>query len=392
MPTAAPILGPTTVDLPTPQPAMLPNADTAFRPLLRDGRLKQMRAACLPAHGPHLACSLCVETCPVSALTLDDDATLTASEACLGCGRCVAACPTGALTASGFSLRALPGGSLSLDCERATGSANSNTRVRCLGGLTTEVLLELAGAQTQALVLDRGWCAACPASGGEEAPWAVALDQARTLLAEAGVAEEALPQRIYAPLPVRKAKPLDIEQVEEGRRALLRQAGVAREVPPPEETARGRRRDRLVPRAHHRRLKALRRVIERTEAPLPAALRTVVTVAEGCDGTWSCASFCPTGALSRQDEGESAALLTFTAADCIACGRCAEGCPSRAIRLAVAGEGEEPSPAPQTLCRFEMTRCRGCGAEFTAVPGEERCPSCRVTAGLFLSLGLFGGR
>lgn len=374
--------------------SMLPDGDTALRPLTDDGRLKLMRAACLPAHGGHLPCSLCMESCPVSALAGDADGTPVADDAaCLGCGRCVVACPTGALAADGFGVRAAHGRTLNLDCVRAPADGPAS-QVRCLGGVTVDVVLELAGIQARVVLRDRGWCTECPAGAGDAAPWADALDEARALLAEAGVSEDSLPIVEAAPLPPRKARPLAIDAVAGDRRTLLRQATLQAPVEP--DLPAGRRRATLIPRTRHRRLKALRTITAHTGGALPSAMRVGLTLAEGCDGRLACVAFCPTGALSRTDVTETTAALSFGADDCISCGRCAEGCTARALRLTSGAQDQDADAAePGTrdvLRTFEMARCRACGAEFTAEPGEERCSSCRVSAGLFLSLGLFGGR
>lgn len=42
-------------------------------------------------------CGICVETCPVHALAIDDDRLLIDLQKCIGCGHCVSACPEAAL-------------------------------------------------------------------------------------------------------------------------------------------------------------------------------------------------------------------------------------------------------------------------------------------------------
>lgn len=53
-----------------------------------------------PVVDPNLciACGICVDECPVSALDLDDVATLARPEDCTECGTCEAVCPNQAIT------------------------------------------------------------------------------------------------------------------------------------------------------------------------------------------------------------------------------------------------------------------------------------------------------
>jgi len=53
-----------------------------------------------PVIDPNLciACGICVDECPVSALDLDDVATLGRPEDCTECGTCEAVCPNQAIT------------------------------------------------------------------------------------------------------------------------------------------------------------------------------------------------------------------------------------------------------------------------------------------------------
>lgn len=46
-----------------------------------------------------VACGACVDTCPVSAITLGDTKAEIDADTCVDCGACEGVCPTGAIAA-----------------------------------------------------------------------------------------------------------------------------------------------------------------------------------------------------------------------------------------------------------------------------------------------------
>lgn len=45
-----------------------------------------------------IGCGACVDTCPVSALSLVDDKAQCDESVCIDCGACIAVCPTSAIS------------------------------------------------------------------------------------------------------------------------------------------------------------------------------------------------------------------------------------------------------------------------------------------------------
>jgi hypothetical protein len=81
-------------------------------------------------------------------------------------------------------------------------------RVTCLGALSEAALLEAVAAHDgDVRLVDRGWCASCPA-GGESAPWEAALEAANGTLASLSrhrvrVMPRSTPERRAVSLPER---------------------------------------------------------------------------------------------------------------------------------------------------------------------------------------------
>ncbi len=44
-----------------------------------------------------IGCSACVDTCPVAALSMENDKAVVNEETCIDCGACVSACPVSAI-------------------------------------------------------------------------------------------------------------------------------------------------------------------------------------------------------------------------------------------------------------------------------------------------------
>jgi ferredoxin len=325
-------------------------------------------AACLALSAPLAGCSRCADICPTGAI--DPVSLAIAPELCLGCGRCVAVCPTEAIAVQD----AIPSPAADIECVRvgARDRADGASQAACLGALSEAALLEaVAALEGDVRLIDRGWCASCPA-GGDPAPWAAAVEAANSTLAPLSqhrvrVVTRPTPERRAASLPER------LEDRGAARRGLFRRLTAA--APP--ATPR-RARGPIAPRAAQRRHAAIERLARQAEAEVPAALFPVMAISDACRNSRICAAACPTGALSL---GSEAGGIDFAAGACIACGACESACPEGALTLSPQGTGSLPD-RPVALRRVDTAICRTCGSRFAPEAGEDSCLPCARSAEL----------
>ena len=343
--------------------------------------------SCLSQQTAHVDCAACAKACPVGVIAIANRR-LEIGAGCISCGRCAGACPTGALKVRGFDYPLELAGTVALECARVSLGARVEgaVAVPCLAGVTAEDVLALhkAGA-TRTIFVDRGWCAACAAGCNESQPWAKAARQAADWLAAAGLPASSLPASMAAYLPARRALPLGraAEPVDRSRRALLaRFRAVAPDVRPPSPPSAFARAPVRVPR-RARLLAALTVLAARSERKMPAIVFPDVRASEACELHGVCVAVCPTGALTRFEDGVG--RLEFNPAVCIACGECAGRCPELALEVIARGESEVAARRRTLICRG-MATCGTCDQPFAPEVGEGNgarlCPACRKSQDL----------
>ncbi len=342
-------------------------------------RLAIYADACIPARFPEMACRRCADACPTGALVATSEGPELAS-GCVDCGRCAVVCPTEALSVPGFEITPTTSGMIAIDCWRvpAKDSPSGALRVPCLGGLSAAALAELtAEAEGRPLVLlDRGFCARCPAGGREHPdthPASTVIDEVRRLLDDCGVAPTDGPRLIGMPLPADRmvegmGEPLLESRV--SRRALF--TGQALRTSPPAPVPLDTTAEQTAGLGRRRLLAALQR-LSAAERPLPARLFPRLTANHDCADHRVCASACPAGALTAYAD-DAARGLHFDAAACIACDLCTRLCPEQALRRDGPGE-TRADRVLHRLTRHLMQICPECGAEHGNP--EPVCPACR---------------
>lgn len=354
--------------------------------------------ACLPSRYAALDCQRCVDTCPTQALRLTAKGPELGGE-CLACGRCVPVCPTEALEVPGFAPVPTPRTAnqwpLAIDCWRVPvpESPRGAWRVPCLGGLSSADLVELTACLTPdqgPVLLERGFCARCPAGDPTEAgsggfPAQVVLREVEELLGALGLAPMAWPRRLEMLIPLDRMREPGTPLLEErvSRRGLFTgRSGAApsavrtgaasastsakSETPGATTTDRPSRRQRLL---------AALTALAGPGVPLPNRLYPQLQASAACAGHGVCISVCPTGALQGYSDGQGRGLR-FEPAACTACNLCTRLCPEQALRLASAADQDATAAQPRRLTRHQTRLCEECGAEHLAA--DVLCPACRA--------------
>lgn len=331
---------------------------------------------CVAVRNRNASCRKCMEACFAAAITVSNNAVSVDPGACVDCGACASACPTSALlmedpsfastVASAVKRADAKSGLCVIACARAAARHVADderfAEVPCLGHVSDLVLVKLAAAGLDDVVLVDGDCQTCKygaASPQMDASVACAAD-----LLEAVGSSAIITRTSEFPPEVLVSKRHQAIRGEDRRGILLKTGGYVKRVAGnvaqktlDEKLGRTQEprtlKDRLgagksgrmptfQPDANFALLEGLERASSDAVA-LPASdvvtdtrrFGHVSVDAEACSGCGLCVLFCPTAALVHsefeQPEREDQKYLEFSAELCTQCGLCADVCIRRCL-------------------------------------------------------------
>lgn len=331
---------------------------------------------CVVVRNRNASCRRCVKACPADAITVRGNDLTLDNHACVSCGACTVVCPVEALVpldptdadlAAGVarSASALDGTAV-IACARMAakdvGDPSKYAMVPCMARVDEVLLVELAAAGIERVVLVDGTCRTCKyrdtSAGVDEA-----VAQAQALIAAQGgsaIIERASEFPAQAVLEdkaslygqerrgfftrstkrareasVKTAEVMVFKEFEQRMPSLRERLGVTASGAMPWLTA--QRRERLMDS------------LDQIGAPVQDTVssRQFATVSideEKCSACGMCAVFCPTGALKKSDEKPEdgvGSYLEFQAFDCVNCRVCADVCMKKCLKTCTEISTEE---------------------------------------------------
>ncbi len=336
---------------------------------------------CVKVRNRNASCTRCADACTSGAITVAGNAIDIDGEKCTGCGTCTAACPTQAIVCDKPSdaqlasdlARSLDanGGMAAVICGRVaahkTADVDRVAEVLCLGRVDVPTLIGAVASGAHTVAFIDGGCSTCKFRAAVPHIDA-AVEEANALLEAWG--SDARVQRLDA-VPANLAAH-DREQATGGvsRRGFFtgvksqaknlaaeaatygieKELGISKEHPTLRDTLKVGEDGCLphgpIPR-HEELLESLFEMGEPAEVTVSTRLWGDVTMEpEKCDNCGVCATFCPTGALSKvmrdapKKPGRPAhkgakelECLEFRLSDCVGCGTCADVCMGHALTV-----------------------------------------------------------
>ena len=335
-------------------------------------------------------CGLCVSACPAAAIRVGSGGSLAVdTDRCEGCGRCVTACPPGAIDWPAAStaqceaqlevLCGAPAPRLLFACKSRIAALQGSAGGAALHGWLP-VELPCVGMVTA------GWILQALVTGAETVGLLACGEDCRF------DREEATRQRVsYVHEVLRlsgEGRPEervvlargDPQQVSDALAAIA----AAGNADPPASVRDGERRHAVTltePEASAGAVLALAPDREASPEDVVAhdasPLGLVRVREETCTTCGACAAACPTGALALV-VGDESMELSFDAARCVGCLRCADVCPEAAEGTLRASRVTDPGAlrrGPTTLASGPSVRCRHCGGPVAPAAMLERMES-----------------
>jgi ferredoxin len=311
---------------------MIPSLGShALKALTPQGAVTVDHSRCVRHRCKRNECRLCLDVCPVDAITWDEQGLQVSAQGCTQCLRCLSVCPTAALQSPEFSLwqmfADLAGHECPvLGCSHHPG-VKSHAQLACLGLLAhPELMLLLGLVFKEGVQINLTCCEDCPNGHIQDGVHA-AQDRLKSLLPDHKVTLARGRDRLnYQPASLSRRELFGLFRERSTRTATVM---VERLKASSRSQSYG---SKQVPLLRTMLLKALEMMPE-IRPQVCEQLFGQISFTETCTACSGCVGVCPTGAI---DPAEDKSCPVFDQALCVACGSCQAFCRKQGVQL-VAG-------------------------------------------------------
>ena len=348
----------------------MPNANTIFGIFEKLGSadIKVNQQRCVVARHKNATCMRCVEACTSECITYDpDEGVVVYPQNCIGCGTCATVCPTCAIEICSptdeelqdacLAVAEAADGVVTIACQNFLNAAEGHydpakvIGVTCLGRIEESLLMTLAAAGVQKVVLVEAECDSCEHSNGRKTIELV-CENARALLDLWGNAMElAIVSKLPSSTKRTAEEAYDVSKRQffsSVRDETKNAASIAAEValkdtlqiedtPAKPRYAKCDKDGTLphyVPERRNQLLSALRTMGEPADVMIDTRLwGNVIIDTEACNTCLMCSKFCPTGALVKFEDEDGTMGVSHSPSLCVKCRCCEDICPKDAISL-----------------------------------------------------------
>ena len=326
--------------------------------------------SCVSVRNRNASCRECIAACPFDVISISKNEITFDVAACVGCGACTTACPTEALAPRTPSDEDLlntlvhamdsTGGVAVVSCARMAAKHIADpgrfAEVPCLARIDESLLVQLAAAQADSVVLVDGTCTTCKygkVSAGIDATMAYAREllsaHGSTLRIErasaypnAVIVEDAA--SLYG--STRRGFFSDAASAAKETTVKAVKATIDHELGSKKDKRGLGQRLRIgssgtMPLVHPVRHARILDVLDALGQPQADTVQTRLFATlsidlDKCNACGMCVKFCPTGALMRDEAekpGQPVRFIEFSANDCVQCGMCLDVCWKHAVTL-----------------------------------------------------------
>ncbi len=316
------------------------------------------RTKCMRYRNKRSRCTICQDTCPLGAITLNennDDIIAIDGYVCTGCGICVNTCPNPVFSLMDLDIESIiksvgDNKQITISCHRNA----CNIQVPCLGYINESILLTLASMDRQ-IELNISACKSCDYSTAigliqNHVETANALlqcigkDEMITVVEDEGL-NDTLSETFLRKL-VSQFSHDSSNQENKNQRQILFIEALKNMGSVPQKS------------------------IDADKVPFGS-----INIQQSCNGCSMCVAICPVDALSTIDN--KTFTLKFKPDLCTGCGLCSQICNQNCIHFEtliclhdlVQGEWKN-------LIEIEKVKCEECGEFFVKESGSPLCISC----------------